>query len=76
MPKPVLKRAKELLKELEQVDIANNKNQPNGTQTTLFTSTNTENILEELRNVDINTLTPIEAINVLCELREKAKREL
>ena len=76
VPKPVLKRAKELLKELEQVDIANNKNQPNGTQTTLFTSTNTENILEELRNVDINTLTPIEAINVLCELREKAKREL
>ncbi len=76
VPKPVLKRAKELLKELEQADIVNNKNQPNGTQTTLFTSTNTETILEELRNVDINTLTPIEAINVLCELREKAKREL
>lgn len=76
VPKPVLKRAKEILKELEKADITKPKAQPDGTQTTLFTSTNTETILEELRNVDINTLTPIEAINILCELREKAKREL
>jgi len=76
VPKPVLKRAKEILKDLETVDIAKQNSQPNGMQTTLFTSTNTENILESLRNVDINTLTPIEAMNILCELREKAKREL
>lgn len=74
VPKPVLKRAKELLRELEQADILNPDQQVR-TQTTLFTSANTESILEELRQIDINSLTPIEAMNILCELREKAKRE-
>ena len=76
VPKPVLTRAKELLKKLEENDITANQDTVKAQQTTLFASSNMENIIEELMAVDINTLTPIQAINVLCELREKAKREL
>ncbi len=75
VPKPVLARAKAILKDLEKADITRQAADPLATQTTLFASSNMENIVEELKQVDINTLTPIEAINILCELREKAKRE-
>lgn len=75
VPKPVLTRAKAILSDLEKADITQNNSNPKATQTTMFVSSNMESIVEELKNVDINTLTPIEAINVLCELREKAKRE-
>jgi DNA mismatch repair protein MutS len=76
VPKPVLTRAKAILKDLEKADITRQASDPLATQTTLFASTNMEKIVEELKQVDINTLTPIEAINILCELREKAKREI
>ena len=76
VPKPVLTRAKAILSDLEKADIIRNQGtNPAAQQTTLFASSNMENIVEELKKVDINTLTPIQAINILCELREKAKRE-
>jgi len=31
--------------------------------------------LEELRKVDVNSLTPIQALNILSELRSKADNE-
>ena len=74
IPKPVLKRAKEILSDLEKADITRN-NQAPAAQTTMFLSDNALEIIDELKQIDINTLTPIQAINVLCELREKAKRE-
>ncbi len=76
VPKPVLTRAKAILSDLEMADITRSKDTVNAQQTTLFASSNMEKIVEELKEVDINTLTPIEAINILCELREKAKREI
>ena len=36
---------------------------------------NTQDIIQKLKAVDINTLTPLSALNILCELREQAKRE-
>ncbi len=76
VPKPVLSRAKSILSELEKADITKNQGtNANAQQTTMFVSSNMESIVEELKQVDINTLTPIQAINILCELREKAKRE-
>ncbi len=76
VPKPVLTRAKAILSDLEKADITRTTNPVNAQQTTLFASSNMEKIIDELIAVDINTLTPIEAINILCELREKAKREI
>ena len=75
VPKPVLTRAKAILTDLEKADITRNSSDPLATQTTLFASSNMESIVEELKAIDIKTLTPIQAINILCELREKAKRE-
>ena len=75
VPKPVLKRAKDILTDLEKADITRGTQDPLATQTTLFASSNMESIVEELKQVDVNSLTPIQAINILCELREKAKRE-
>ncbi len=76
VPKSVLTRAKTILSDLEKADITRTNDTVNAQQTTLFASSNMEKIIDELIKVDINTLTPIEAINILCELREKAKREI
>ncbi len=75
IPKPVLNRAKDILSDLEKADITRGA-EPSSTQTTMFVSDNTAKIIDELKEIDVNTLTPIQAINILCELREKAKREL
>lgn len=75
IPNPVLKRAREILSDLEKADIT--RREPTvSAQTVMFVSDNTLNIIEELKNIDINTLTPLQAMNTLCELREKAKREV
>ncbi len=77
VPKSVLTRANAILKNLEQSDITNKSEKAQTvTQSTMFASSNTAEIIGELKNVDINTLTPLQAMNILCELREKAKREL
>ena len=75
IPKPVLKRAREILASLEKADISHHLDQPVGKQTMMFASSNMQDIVDELKAIDVNTLTPLEALNKLCELREKAKRE-
>lgn len=83
IPRPVLERAKEILATLEEADISKSgvvltggkTKPPKAEQTLMFASHNTQEIIQELKAVDINTLTPLSALNILCELREKAKRE-
>ena len=75
IPAPVLSRAKEILADLEKADITH-REPVNAMQTMMFVSDNTQKIIDELKNIDVNTLTPIQAMNTLCELREKAKREV
>ena len=83
IPKPVLERAKEILATLEEADISKSgvvltggKAKPaKAEQTLMFVSSNTQDIIQKLKAVDINTLTPLSALNILCELREQAKRE-
>ena len=43
------------------------------TQMSLFDTISDEDIIEELRNVDIGNLTPLEALNKLYELQNKVK---
>jgi DNA mismatch repair protein MutS len=84
VPLPVIDRAKEILLDLDDADISKNgkarkaKKQVEG-QMDLFAaaaaaSQNNE-ILEEIRKIDISRLTPIDAMNVLYELQRKMSNQ-
>jgi DNA mismatch repair protein MutS len=49
---------------LDEVDLA---------QMSLFDTANDDTIIEELRNIDIGNLTPLDALNKLYELQNKVK---
>ena len=42
-------------------------------QMSLFDTVSDDDIIDELRNVDIGNLTPLEALNKLYELQNKVK---
>lgn len=68
LPAPVILRASEILKELENSSgQAARTNNELSQQMTLFPETNP--LLLELQNIDLNTLSPIEALNKLYEWR-------
>jgi DNA mismatch repair protein MutS len=80
VPKNVNERAKQVLAQLESEHLDTEgrpklkhqaKSRPKrDLQLTLFTPENP--VIEELRNIDINTLTPLEALMKLKQLQEKA----
>lgn len=76
LPQKTIKRAQELLLELEQ-----NHSQSQSTKsvevaaTTIPMSLFTSSTIDELLTLDIMTLTPIEAINILYRLQNQAKQE-
>lgn len=83
VPDVVTDRAKELQKELEAADInrhrARRRNIPFEGQVDLFYANNTEDktgkeVLEELKAIDVSTITPLDAMNVLYNLQKKARR--
>lgn len=84
LPQSVLDRANTILKQLENSDLAKkearilkNKKQAEGQLDILSFVSNTvmqDEIVEELRNLDMQTITPIEALNKLYELSQKAKK--
>lgn len=66
LPNPVIQRASEIMAELERTSgKAISVNPTIARQVALFPETNP--LLDELRNLDINTLSPIEALNKLFE---------
>jgi DNA mismatch repair protein MutS len=70
LPRPVIQRASEILKQLEASSgkaIHITPEMPQ--QMALFPETNP--LLEELKSLDINTLSPIEALNRLYEWKKK-----
>ena len=78
LPKPVIRRAEEILKNLEQEV----QRSPAGAvprrvtqvqQLSLFPASHP--VLEELKALDISSMSPLEAINKLYELQEKAKAQ-
>jgi len=79
LPDCVISRAKELLRQLEAADI--NRDlfsdlplQGNDTQQlTLFGSPAPDDIVETLKQINIDALTPIEALNTLYDLHMRAK---
>ena len=70
IPRPVIQRASQILQQLESSSgTATNINPIASAQLALFPETNP--LLEELGELDINTLSPIEALNKLYEWRKR-----
>lgn len=75
VPDWIIKRAKQILKELENTDSTQpninekkkHESEDTGGQLSLFGSGNSL-VEERLKSIDINTLTPIESMNILFEL--------
>ena len=72
VPEWIIRRAKQILKELENGDIKQEskpkpKKEAETEQLSLFSGGNPA-IEEKLKSIDINTLTPIESMNILFEL--------
>jgi DNA mismatch repair protein MutS len=81
IPRPVIHRAQEILEELERKGDAKTRRKamrdmtmPAAWQMTLFAS-ESHPVVEELKNLAIDELTPIEAISKLYELQQKAQRD-
>ena len=81
IPNSVVSRARVILNELEgQAPVRNSVSQssialPDEDELQLsMTSTIDDEIIESIRNIDINTLTPLEAMTTLHELIKKARR--
>lgn len=76
LPQPVVKRAWELLEDLEAAEKSGGK--PGGSQATdvpqlsLWPSADTA-LIEELNKLDITDMTPLEALNKLYELQQHAR---
>jgi DNA mismatch repair protein MutS len=73
LPRPVIHRAEKILEELEQ-----EARTPGSTRRTievqqlpLFAASNP--LLEDLKRLDVSTMTPLEAISTLYELQKKAR---
>ncbi|MCD8049802.1 MAG: DNA mismatch repair protein MutS [Clostridia bacterium] len=75
VPNAVIKRAKEILREVESGTISDEKSEKKETSDGQigFETMKAAAILEELKELDATTLTPIEAMNKLYELCNKAR---
>lgn len=80
VPKDVTKRAGEILKSLEKKDIMDGKKLDNKSknkekeqgQLDMFNYKLAE-VANELDKINLNELTPIDALNILCKMKEKIK---
>jgi len=76
VPNEVIKRAKEVLSVIERSvpDVNVAKNSAAAEQETYavtLTDISNESIINQLKSVDVNTLTPIEAMNLIYELKKQ-----
>jgi DNA mismatch repair protein MutS len=74
MPRPVIQRAQEVLSELEDKgDRQPRRGRPREAAVQLSLLGASDAFLEELASLDVDSLTPLQAITKLYELREKAR---
>ena len=78
LPEEVVRRAREVLAEHENVEsrmsahLTANSDAPRAAQLTIFTPLS-QPVLERLRELDLNNLTPLEALNLLAELKKQVQ---
>jgi DNA mismatch repair protein MutS len=85
LPQPVIARARALLKLLEgeqivaalsgKAGIAARAPRDSGDQLGLFAGDPPHPVVERLREIDVNTLTPLEALALLAQLTAEARAE-
>ncbi|KNY25761.1 DNA mismatch repair protein MutS [Pseudobacteroides cellulosolvens ATCC 35603 = DSM 2933] len=83
LPQAVLSRAKEILKDLEDADINKKETKlrksklPIDGQMNLFSikpeNKGCQEVIDELKTVDISALTPLDALNVIYKLQQKLR---
>ena len=84
VPDSVINRAKELVEELSDADItaavkdlASPKKKPkvemDMAQMSLFDTVKDDDVLEELKSIDVGNLTPVDALNTIYRLQNKLK---
>ncbi len=71
VPESVVNRAKQILGTLSETDLRPKKKAVDESDNISFESINESRVIEKLKNLDINTLTPYEAISVLYELKKE-----
>ena len=80
IPDSVIKRAKQILKQLEndnpEIIMSRDRPKTNQSSQMSFETSESEKILDELRCLDVNTLTPIEAMSKLFEISDRAKKNI
>lgn len=74
VPKPVLRRAKAILKDLEdhapKIEVHEVEDAEEEAPQMSLTSYQSNDVAEKLRAVNVNTMTPIEALNLVFELQK------
>ncbi|MBL7996921.1 DNA mismatch repair protein MutS, partial [bacterium] len=82
LPKDVIQRAKDVMKNLESHNISAHKDKSelakgadSPMQITLFEDTLGQKIKEALAQIDVDALTPLEALNALSELKKQMEKE-
>ena len=73
IPEPVIKRAKQILKKTLEDGVVTYKIVKEGGAQMSLEQVSAQAILSELKTLDVNTLTPIEAMSTLFDLANKAK---
>ncbi len=71
VPGKVIRRAREILKELESQEAAPKRPSAREESQVSLTALGEEEVLATLRNTPVETLTPLQALNLLHELKEK-----
>jgi len=74
IPNDVIIRSKEILKELEEHDINNNISSIHSSMDNTIV-TKSHEVVDILRDLDVLKVTPLEAMNVLYDLVERAKKD-
>ncbi len=79
LPEEVVRRAREVLSEHESAEsrlsaqlIAGDAPEPRRAQLTIFTPLS-QPVVEKIRELDLNTLTPLDALNLLAELKKQVQ---
>jgi len=73
IPDAVISKAKAYLKELENTGVSGRSPQEDSREQISLADVGGEEVCRILRDTDLNTLTPIEAMNLLFDLQKKAR---
>lgn len=75
LPENVVSRAKELLKNLEKNDIARKSQMATNNQISMFGDNSLNEIKTILRELDLDSVSPRNALDILSDLKEKAEKQ-